>query len=133
MRGWFLSKGVLRYSLPNGIHKVALEADPDIVGLARALTPVRLNTQRYAPHVSVVRHEVPPNLEAWGKHEGTTILFEYSPVVYNDETYYWLQVLSQELRQVRLELGLNPSGKSSRPPDGAEVFHITIGNIKKIA
>lgn len=132
MSRWYPSSGALRYSSEDGSYKLIVTVDPGIVALARALTPVKLNTTRYEAHVSVVRHEIPPKLDVWGKHEGVIIPFEYCPIVYNDEKYYWLQVLSPELVKIRLELGLPASSLKSRPPDGTEVFHTTIGNTKEL-
>lgn len=130
MEGWFPSSGALRYSRDDDFYKIYVEVDHSIIALARALCPVKLNTTRYAPHVSVVRREVPVNLDAWCKHEGETIPFEYSPIVYDDKKYYWLQVKSPRLTEIRLGLGLPPSSRLSRPPDDAPVFHTTIGNTK---
>lgn len=127
---WHSTSGRVRYSIPEGKHKLIVEVDPGIAALARALTPVKLNTPRYATHISVVRHETPPNLSVWGKYEGVLMPFEYCPFVYNDEKYYWLQVLSPELVKIRIELGLPASSLKSRPPDGTEMFHATIGNTK---
>ena len=51
-------------------------------------------------------------------------------MVYNDETYYWLNVFCKDLEEIREELGLTKSGDVSLSPDGRHKFHITIGNSK---
>jgi hypothetical protein len=127
---WYSASGRVRYSTPEGRHKLIVEIDPGIAAVARALSPVKLNTPRYASHISVVRHETPPNLSVWGKYEGAIIPFEYCPLVHDDGKYYWLQVLSPVLVGIRVELGLPASSLKSRPPDGTEIFHTTIGNTK---
>lgn len=126
----YSSVGKLRYSE----HYLVVDVDPGIVELARSLVPKAwyLNRQKYAPHISVVRHENPVVLKNWGKHEGREVEFKYSTYVYNDEVYYWLQVLSPTLNNIRIELGLSKFSERSRPPDGHDCFHITIGNTKKV-
>ncbi len=130
---WYSTTGALRYSIENGVYKLIVEVDPGIAALARALTPVKLNKPKYAPHISVVRHEVPPNLDAWGKYQGQLVSFDYCPFVHNDEKYYWLNVYSPALVNIRLTLGLPASSLKSRPPDGTEIFHMTIGNTKGLS
>ena len=125
------SIGVLRASVVNGLHRLALDVDPGIVEVARALVPKysRLNRTRYAPHVSLVREEkrVLPN---WGKHDGEEVPFTYESYVYADELYWWLRVQSPRLLAVRVELGLAPMDWYTRPPDNSDFFHCTIGNCK---
>jgi hypothetical protein len=130
-----VSSGPLRYSrLENGGFKLVLEVDPEIPRLARALIPkaVRLNQPRFAPHITVVRNEVPKRERYWGRLEGRTIYFTYSPVVCVGEVYFWLRVFCTPLNKLREELGLPHSSEWSRPPDGSECFHTTIGNTKPI-
>lgn len=128
------SVGILRYSvLPNGDSKLVVEVDPDIARLSRALAPRYLNLggTRFAPHISVIRHEVVSGHPAWRKHEGETVGFEYGSYVYDDGLYYWLRVRSDALIDLRLELGLAAHSRYSRPPDGTRWFHITVGNLKQ--
>ena len=84
----------------------------------------------YPSHISVVRKEVPKNMLAWRKYQGQEIAFEYDSVIYNDETYYWLNAYSSALENIRLELGLESLSKYTKSPDGKHKFHITIGNTK---
>lgn len=130
---WYPSFGALHFSLTDGTYKLIVDVDKEIVALARALSPIKLNSTRYPPHISVIRHETPlVNLDSWGANEGVIVQFSYSPEVHDDGKYYWLNALSQDLINVRAEYGLPASSLKSRPPDGTETFHITIGNTKVI-
>jgi hypothetical protein len=129
------SIGILRYSHTPGYGwKLIAEVDKELVRFSRALVPktIHLNSTRYAPHISIIRKEVPPNLDLWGLHEGKEISFEYNPYIFNGEVYYWLRVFSVQIEKIRLELGLLRYSSWSRPPDGQDCFHITIGNCKNL-
>lgn len=130
---WWRSSGPLRYSNTNGLYKVIVEVDPEIAAYSRTLIPPAacLNKPKYAPHITVVRGETPPAMSWWGAFEGLSIPFEYSSVVRNDETYYWLPVVAPRLRLVRLMLGLTATHRLTRPPDGLADFHTTVGNTKR--
>lgn len=127
------SIGALRYSmLEDGASKLIVEVERDIAFLARALAPryLRLNGQRFPPHISVVRHESVCDHPKWCKYEGMTVGFEYGSYVMNNSWFYWLRVRSDDLICIRLELGLTAHSRYSRPPDGTRWFHITIGNTR---
>lgn len=132
------SIGVLRYSVDERHdvgHKLHVEIDEGIGVLYRTLTPksVRLQKPRYPMHISVVRKEVVPRLDLWGKYEGQAVRFRYDPQAYNDETYYWLRVHCPILMHVRRELGLSSLSDLARPPDMALCFHCTFGNTKGLS
>lgn len=126
------SRGVLRYSSPGTPWRLVMEVDPGLSGLYRALVPkaVMMRHQRYGPHVTVVRDEVPSVPSAWGFREGREVQFDYSEEVRHDDVYWWLEVYCPRLTAVRLELGLPASSALTRPPDGRDCFHTTIGNCK---
>jgi hypothetical protein len=129
------SEGTLVYSIEHTVgHKLVLVIDPGIAETYRALIPkvVRLNRPKFAPHISVIRKEPVPKVERWGKHDGERVAFEYEPVIYNDETYYWLRCYSPRLIEVRRELGLEYLSELARPPDLADCFHTTIANTKAV-
>ena len=87
----------------------------------------------YPAHVSVVRKEVPPNLEAWGKYENKEVEFYYSPLIHSGTMYYWINVFSVDLEKIRQELGLRVDAPFYQPPEGfAKTFHMTLGNIKNL-
>ncbi len=131
----FESTGVLRYSFKEGYgYRLVLEIDKDIVKYYRSLIPPwkgKPNPQMYDAHVSVVRKEVPPNLDAWGKYEGEEVRFLYSNHIYNGTVYWWLNVFCVRLEEIRVELGLPVSSQYTIPPEGFDkVFHCTLGNCK---
>lgn len=129
---FFYSSGKLIYN--NDPYKLIVEIDSEIVKYYRSLVPkyIKLNQQRYAPHISVVRKKIPPIMSLWGKHEGRIINFQYENIIYNNDTYYWLNVISPDLESIREELGLSPVSETTRSPDGIHKFHTTIGNTKNI-
>ena len=128
------STGILHYSRgKHGGYRLVLDADQQIVEYYRVLIPpyICVNPQRYSAHVSVVRNEIPVNLDAWSKYQGHSINFFYSPIVHFGQVYCWLNVFSQQLEEIRLELGLPVSSEYTLPPEGfTKCFHMTIGNFK---
>lgn len=126
----FKSVGTLRYF--NDPHKLIVEIDPEISNYYQILIPkyVDYNKQKYAPHISVIRKEVIPNLHLWGKYEGQDFEFEYDNFIYMSRNYLWLNVFSEELEAIRFELGLTKTSEITRSPDGRHKFHTTIGNLK---
>lgn len=122
---WIPSKGIFRYG--PGVRAV-VEADEGIASTYRALIPkyIRHNPPRYPAHISVVRHEQPLNMEAWLKHEGEEIEFEYEDVHVWDELYMWLNVRCPRVEEIRTELGLAPY------PWWRNGYHLTIANFKDV-
>lgn len=115
----FESIGTIQYG--PGIRAV-VNVDQEIAEYYRSLTPLWLNVQpqKYPAHISFVRHESPSKMEFWGKYEGEKISFHYFSGMIHDDTYYWLDVECEQLKEIRAELGLPPKN----------LFHITIGNTK---
>jgi hypothetical protein len=72
-------------------------------------------------------------MAAWRAHEGEVVNFTYSSVVFDDGLYWWLGASCPRLQEVRVELGLPEWSEFTRPPDMADLFHITIGNQKGLA
>lgn len=129
----FRSTGPLRYGFEEDYgFKLVVEVDPEIHRLARWLVPAEFGIikPRYSPHITVVRRETPVVMERWGTDEGRTVEFWYETYVRNDETYWWLRVFSDDLAQVRKELGLLAYGRTSMAPDLKRCYHMTIGNVK---
>lgn len=126
----FLSSGRLKYF--QNPYKLIVEVDQGISDFYRTLVPkyIKLNRQMYPAHISVVRKEIPPNLTVWGKYQNRVVEFEYEGYQYNNDTYYWLNVYSKELEEIRAELGLTRVSAITRSPDGRHKFHTTIGNLK---
>jgi hypothetical protein len=113
------------------------------VALTRALFPPALRAQvrpqKYAPHITLVREEplprfaldpLPGSLALW-LCDGKAVRFFYDPSPVVGDTYVWLRVFSLGLRWYRRErLGLPPTSPLTRPPNGEDCFHITLGNRK---
>ena len=94
---------------------------------------IKTNPQAYPAHISVVRKEIPPNLEYWGVYEGAPVEFLYTHTVYNGKVYWWLNAFSNRLEEIRVELGLPVHSEYTLPPEGfTKCFHLTIGNSKKL-
>lgn len=127
---FFNAKGKLCYS--ENPYKLIVEVEEDLAQYYLSLIPkyLRVNRQKYAPHISVVRNET-IDLSQWGKYEDQQVAFRYENVIYNDINYFWLNAESCSLEAIRLELGLNPNSEITKSPDGKHIFHITLGNLKK--
>jgi len=82
-----------------------------------------LTAPMWRSHVSVIRGEQPKNRGAWKKYNGQEFSIRYFPerMMQNDK-YVWFPAESEELEEVRAELGLR---RTPRTP-----FHLTIGNRK---
>lgn len=70
------------------------------------------------------------NLDVWGRYKGIKAEFEYDSYLHCDGIYWWFNCFSKALTDIRLELGLPASYHLTRPPDGTECFHSTVGNRK---
>jgi len=60
----------------------------------------------------------------WEKRKEQTVLFEYSPYINFGNVYIWLSVRSEEIKEIRCELGLDDCF------DKFQGYHITIANTK---
>lgn len=129
----FKSVGTLRYGYKGGDYNLVVDVDQGLADYYRSLIPksISFNRQKYPPHISVVRKEVPINLDLWGKYNGHEIEFVYSNVIRWGQVYYWLDVFSTRLEEIRLELGLPVSSQYTLPPDGfVKCFHCSLCNRK---
>lgn len=79
----------------------------------------KLQRPVWGSHVSIVRGEKIPNVDAWGFAANKTINFEYEPGVSSNGEYYWLKVYCDELAAIRELFGL--------PREPRFGFHLTIG------
>jgi hypothetical protein len=132
------STGILRYSRSeSGGYRLVMEIDKELSRFYRSLMPkwITLNSQRYPPHVTIVRaeKEVPLHLEHWGKYEGEEIDFIYHNEVHCGKVYFWLNVFCVRLEEIREELGLPVISEFTLPPEGfVKCFHATLGNFKNL-
>lgn len=122
--------GTLRYFITgNGRYRLTIELDTDFGDYYRNFIPKWkvARSPKYKPHITLVRtgKEYPTNLEMWGKHEGESIEFQYTPYIYEDETYFWMSAWSDQAVEIRKALGLPPF----RFID-SKSYHITIANKK---
>jgi len=122
---WIQFYGFLKYGEGN---RLVVDVNPELTRLYRSFLPkhIKFNIPRYYPHITVVRgkYETPPNKEFWFKYRGKKINFEYSPEIQIGKTYIWIPVRSEEIKNVRLELGLDYCF------DKFKGYHITIANTK---
>lgn len=126
----FESCGILKYSK----DKLIVEVDKGLSDYYYGTIPKYFDKQRqmYSPHISVVRKEIPPNMQFWGKYEGKSINFLYSNYINQGTVYFWLNAFCKELEDIRIELGLPVHSLYTLPPEGfVKCFHITLGNLKK--
>jgi len=129
----FKSIGTLIYSeLPQ--IKLALEIDPQIAKYYRSLIPkyISLSVPMHAPHISVIRKAIPPNMNLWGKYQGEQIEFTYDPEICFGTVYCLIKCYSTRLEDIREELGLSRHSSVTRPPDEQPCFHTTLGNFKHL-
>ena len=127
----FKSSGILKYGSD---WRLALEIDQQLADYYRSLIPKWFRSQRprWSAHVTVVRpeKEVPVNKEFWNKYKGEIINFEYSPYIHEDDYYYWINVYSTKLEEIRRELGLHMKTSFNPPVGYTKSFHCTIANKK---
>jgi hypothetical protein len=114
---------------------LVVNADQELSNYYRVLIPKWKNakSQMYPAHITVVREglEEPKNLEFWGKYQGEKIEFYYSPEVQEGTVYFWLNIFSVRLEEIRIELGLSVHSEYTLPPEGfTKCFHMTVGNKK---
>lgn len=127
------SRAIVRYG-PD--IRVIAEIDQSICDYYRSLIPKYFNAigQRYGAHITIVRthKETPTILDYWGKHEGRVICFQYASCIHFDGRYFWLNAYSEEIGEIRKELGL-PKFRDDSVFGGVvrSEYHITIANIKK--
>lgn len=112
-------------------EKVIVPVDPGIAEFYRSLIPKyhKVKKGKYSPHITVARCE--PISNKWKAWNNFYVLFEYDTYIQNNgSVYWWLNVKCLELNAVRVDCGLPVWSEKSRPPDGSNNFHITIGNTK---
>lgn len=83
-----------------------------------------VNNPAWNAHITITKNQEPTNKAAWKKHAGRVITFEYDPEFKMSDKYFWLPVKSNELSDIRVELGLEPLPYVP--------FHITIANLKGV-
>lgn len=134
----FELSGVLRYRIDADGYWLLAEIDPDLGAYYRSLLPkhIVVNRGRFDTHCTIVRggRDVPPNMAAWGKHEGERVQFFCEHGVHTAGPYYWLKVRCTRFEAIREELGLPLDGGAYEPPPPPfkKYWHITIGSTKGV-
>jgi hypothetical protein len=126
----YASEGILKYG--PGIRAI-VEADQGISDFYRRLIPKYhyVQPQYYSAHITVVRtdKETPTNMDAWGKYANEVIHFVYDPEIRTDGTYWYLDVQSDRIGEIREELGL-PRFRLTELGASRGKYHMSIGNSK---
>lgn len=126
----FSSSGVLQYG--PGMRAV-IWADQGISDLYRKLIPkyYYAQPQMYPAHITVVRsgREDVKNMDKWQKYEGELVPFEYDGYVNFDKPYFYLDIKSNRLGDIREELGL-PRFRFGELGARGGRYHLTIANVK---
>lgn len=129
------SKGVLRYSEPDGQYRLVVDVDQQLADLYLSLIPPCKNVRRprWGAHITIIRpyRDMPSMWDAWRLYEGEEIEFYYDNYIYNGEVYYWLNVYSVRIEDIRRELGMPVDAKFRQPPPGfKKSFHMTVAHNK---
>lgn len=123
--------GVVKYG--PGLRVIA-QIDQGISDFYFSLIPKYYNAkpQAYRAHITIVRlRKETPTLDAWGLHEGRLIRYQYDPVINMGDKYFWLNVFSEEIGDIRVALGLlRYRDDSAWGGKKHASYHITLGNRK---
>jgi len=79
------------------------------------------NRQKYPCHITIVR--VFEQVEFDGYKDGELVTFTYSPIVKEDDKYFFLECWCDDINDIRTHYGL-------RPFRMYDCHHITVGNKK---
>ena len=104
---------------------VVLECEPHILEAARASleqTGVRLSRPLWGSHISIVSGEPPPREDRWRTRQGERVAFDYDLAPRTEGGFYWLDIVCDELLDLREALGLT---RLPRHP-----FHLALGRAK---
>jgi hypothetical protein len=118
------SSGILRYSR----SWLVVDCCDDLAKYYRRYIKQKcLVAPPYGSHITVVAGTYEKNIarESWGKYEGVEIEFTYSHDVKYGDGWYCLEIKSDFLSSIRLELGLKPTPKWP--------FHLTVAKDEQYA
>lgn len=79
-----------------------------------------LTSPLWGPHISVIRGEQPADVSDWGRHNGATVEFEFSPLAEESHSYVWHPARCHAALALREHYGL---AREPTPP-----LHLSIGN-----
>lgn len=127
----FTSTGILHYDPGVGTKQfdpwwALLECDDDIAKyyawmLKRRGVEMYPNDKGlWGTHISVMKGDPAPNPVAWKKYEGYEVEFHYNHLIrYDNGKHAWVDVYSEDLSQIREELGFGPK----------YWYHLTVGRL----
>ncbi len=118
---WHSSEGILKY----GASSTVLLVDQELSDYYRRLIPryIDVRPQRYPAHVTIFRAELElAESKSLRQYDGETIFFNYNSRIFYHDGYFYLNVESGRLDEIRIGLGL------SSHFDSVKGHHITIGN-----
>jgi hypothetical protein len=109
--------------------------EQDISDLYRKLIPkyYYAQPQLYPAHITVVRLrlETAKNMEVWNKYNGELVPFSYDSSIRFDGTYFYLNVQSERIGDIREELGL-PRFRFGDLGADKRCYHVSIANVKNV-
>jgi hypothetical protein len=124
-----VSSGIIKYDTSD-CHWVTVSVDQEILNYYYSLIPkyYRVIRPRWKAHVTVVRPEDnPTNLQNWGLRDGQIANFVYDPTILYEKGFWWFNLWSIEMEDIRKELGLGIVSRITAPPTGyTKCFHCTI-------
>jgi len=113
--------------------KAVIWADQGISDLYRKLIPkyYYAKPQLYPAHITVVRlgRETAKNMKVWNRYNGELVPFSYDSTVNFDGIYFYLNVQSERIGDIREELGL-PRFRFGDLGAQKRCYHLTVANVK---
>jgi len=126
----FKSSGIIHYDKSDG-DRVTVSVEQSIGDYYYSLIPkyYRALKPRWNAHVTVVSPIDPIiNWDKWGNREGQVANFVYDYNILYEKNYWWFNLWSVEMEDIRKELGLSIISRITIPPLGyLKCFHCTLG------
>jgi hypothetical protein len=110
LQSWWLMAKASRSIADYYIHRVRKELG------------VHGNLPLWSAHVTVTRGEAPKFSRFWKKYAGKEVVIRYSENIQVTDKYAWATVESEDLEDIRVELGLTPRPRCP--------YHLTLMNFK---
>jgi len=125
----FYSYGIIRYDKSDG-DRVTVSVEQSIADYYYALIPKYYRTvkPRWPAHVTVVSPIDPIiHWDKWRNKESQIASFVYDPTILYENSYWWFNLWSIEMEDIRKELGLTIKSRITIPPPGySKCFHCTL-------
>lgn len=133
----FSAKAIIRYRGAYDDKWVSAMLDQQLADYYLSLIPksYRLTRPRWPAHATIARPDdyIKDGHWAWGRHEGEVVDFVYDPTLHTNDKYWWFNLWSKVMENIRSEFGLGLSSRITIPPHGySKCFHCTVGmNMRK--